>query len=294
MSPGPQPEPLSAAFWEKVWQRSRQSSYLKDSQRSHPERWREFYDQVAPVWDAMSGEGEENHRRLAHAILAQGWAAPGQPVLEVGCGTGVLARALAAQGVRVTALDSSGAMLARLQERTGPECEDHIKAVRADWDQFHPPSRFSLALACFFPQAFNPAGLRRLEGFSRGGCLLLLGDGRETFPLRRQIWLQVMDHPPQDQSFHLTCAYNYLLAAGRAPRLERLAWPSRLDLAQEQVRFYFTRYFAIFGQQGPRVERAVDQVLEPHAIEGRVRLEGEFSLAALWWPSPSPAGPDRG
>jgi len=293
MKPGPQPDPASVAFWEDVWQRSRQSSFLKDSQRSHPERWKEFYDQVAPIWDAMTGQQEENHSRLAHAILAQGWAAPGQPVLEVGCGTGALARVLAAQGLRVTALDSSGAMLERLQEKAGPELKERIKAVHADWDQFQPPSRFSLALACFFPQAFNPGGLRRLEGFSRGGCLLLMGDGRETFPLRHQIWLQIMDHPPQDQSFHLTCAFNYLLAAGRAPHLKRLVWPTRLDLAQEQVRFYFTRYFAIFGQQGARVERAVASALEPHTIEGRVCLKGEFSLAVLWWPSPAPAGPER-
>ncbi|MCB2225899.1 MAG: methyltransferase domain-containing protein [Desulfarculaceae bacterium] len=293
MSPGPPSDPTSVAFWEEVWQRSRQGSFLKDSQRSHPGRWTQFYDQVAPVWDAMSGQGEENHRRMAHAVVQQGWAAPGQQVLEVGCGTGALARALAAQGIKVTALDSSRAMLARLQDKAGPELKDQLTAVHADWGQFQPRSRYSLALACFFPQAFKPDGLRRLESFSRGGCLLLLGDGRETFPLRRQIWLQVMDHPPQDQSFHLTCAFNYLLAAGRAPRLKRLAWPTRLDLSEEQVRFYFTRYFAIFGQEGTRVERALASVLEPHLSQGRVRLEGEFSLAALWWPSPSPAGPGR-
>lgn len=55
--------------------------------------------------------------------------AAGAPVLELGVGTGRLALAMAARGVRVVGLDASAAMLAKLRGKPG---SDQVGCVEAD------------------------------------------------------------------------------------------------------------------------------------------------------------------
>ena len=70
------------------------------------------FDHAAAAYDA-----DFTHTPLARALRARVWArldvrfAPGQSVLELGCGTGEDARRLAERGVRVVATDQSAAML---------------------------------------------------------------------------------------------------------------------------------------------------------------------------------------
>jgi SAM-dependent methyltransferase len=73
-----------------------------------------FWSTVAPGYEAHGGnvieEGTEEHARWVEAVRA---ALPGQPsdVLDVGCGTGYMARTIAGLGHRVTAIDLAPAML---------------------------------------------------------------------------------------------------------------------------------------------------------------------------------------
>lgn len=79
------------------------------------------FDPLAHTYDhdftahpiAMGLRGRVHHR-LDHLF------APGQQVLELGCGTGEDAAYLAAQGINVTATDASPAMLAITQRKTAP------------------------------------------------------------------------------------------------------------------------------------------------------------------------------
>ena len=282
MAPGPE----QVAHWEEHWRRCREESFLGQSQRQNPAGWQKFYDQVSPVWERLTGSQGRTGERVANLILEQGLARPGARVLEVGCGPGSLALALAGQGVRVRALDNSPGMIQTLEQRARQQGLTGIETLVCDWAELAPEPEHDLVCACFFPQAMSPAGLARLESHAWGRCLVILGDGRETFPWRRLIWEKVMEQPCATAGFHLDCAFNYLAAAGREPCQEPLAWPVSLDLAAEEVRAYFSAYFAIFGCQGPELARAIDQALEPFRQGDRVRVSGVSSLAALWWPAP--------
>lgn len=80
--------------------------------QSHANRWREFYEE-------SSIEGEIYQRRLAMVL---GWVdelgrPAGERVLEIGCGAGVTAVALAQRGLLVEAMDSTAAMVCATRER---------------------------------------------------------------------------------------------------------------------------------------------------------------------------------
>ena len=83
---------------------------------------RQMWDQKARFWDKLHGErGNLFHRRLVEpALLSLLKPQPGERMLDVACGNGVVARRLAADGVRVTAIDFSAPMIELAQERGSP------------------------------------------------------------------------------------------------------------------------------------------------------------------------------
>ena len=81
----------------------------------------EPYARLAAVYDEIVVD--PCHRVWA-SYLHELWAsdpAEVHSVLDLGCGTGLMAAALTAYGYRVTGVDSSAAMLARARRLLGPE-----------------------------------------------------------------------------------------------------------------------------------------------------------------------------
>ena len=80
---------------------------------------REIWQENAPYWDEYMGEGNAFALQLVYPAaerLLQ--AEPGQLVLEIACGNGNFTRRLAAQGVRVLAIDFSRPFLERARQRS--------------------------------------------------------------------------------------------------------------------------------------------------------------------------------
>jgi SAM-dependent methyltransferase len=77
----------------------------------------------------------------------------GDPILELGCGTGRVLLNLARRGHAVTGIDSSPDMLARLQASLGAATGQHLaqppQIVQAAFEEFELAQRFNLALMPF-------------------------------------------------------------------------------------------------------------------------------------------------
>lgn len=83
---------------------------------------------------------------LKEALRAEGG------VLELGAGSGRVTIPLARSGVRVTAVDLSPAMLARLESRLSeesPEVQERVTVLQADMTKLDLESRFALILGTF-------------------------------------------------------------------------------------------------------------------------------------------------
>jgi 2-polyprenyl-3-methyl-5-hydroxy-6-metoxy-1,4-benzoquinol methylase len=75
------------------------------------------YDAIAADYDEQV-RGDNWMRRVLHAHYARVFR-PGQRVLDVGCGTGIDALALARMGISVVGIDGSAAMVQRLNDKVG-------------------------------------------------------------------------------------------------------------------------------------------------------------------------------
>ena len=93
-----------------------------ESGRLAPESVRTMFDRIAPVYDVMNRVMTAGLDRRWRRLAADAVARPGEPVLDVCCGTGDLALACARAGSRVTGLDFSERMLERAR-RKAPELE---------------------------------------------------------------------------------------------------------------------------------------------------------------------------
>lgn len=80
---------------------------------------RDLWDAKATFWDDLHGaDGNAFHRQLVSPATERLLALqPGERVLDVACGSGVMARRLAALGGRVTAVDFSAALIDRARAR---------------------------------------------------------------------------------------------------------------------------------------------------------------------------------
>lgn len=135
--------------------------------------------------------GYARHRpaypEAAIAAVLDGIAPPVRAV-DVGCGTGIATRLLAARGARVVGIDPSHAMLEAARAEAAPEAgRVEYRLGRAEATGL-PAATFDLATAC---QAFHwfdaPAALRELRRLLvRGGRLALVWNVRErTDPFSR-------------------------------------------------------------------------------------------------------------
>jgi SAM-dependent methyltransferase len=106
----------------------------------------------------------------------------GAPVLDLGCGSGRISLPLAEDGLEVTGLDTSEAMLARARARLArhPELEDRLTFVNADMRDFELGRLFGVAIFAintFMHLAEPEDRVRSLECVKRhlqpGGLLIL-------------------------------------------------------------------------------------------------------------------------
>ena len=133
------------------------------------------YNAIAAGYDAQV-QGDDWMRRVLHAHYARVFT-PGMHVLDVGCGTGIDALALARRGVHVTAIDFSGEMIAQLRAKLSctPEAvlvEPRVLAIE-DLGQLR-GEHFDGLISAF-------AALNTLEGpggFARDAADLLRPGGR--------------------------------------------------------------------------------------------------------------------
>lgn len=103
----------------------------------------------------------------------------GEPVLELGCGTGRIAVELRRRGIQVVGLDRDVAMLRRAQHNAA-EAGVELPLVRADMTRFAFEPRFGLVFVAFASYHDLPtlaaweASMRCVRAVLRpGGCLLL-------------------------------------------------------------------------------------------------------------------------
>ena len=105
--------------------------------------WQEFFDSHAPEY--MENVFTKNTDFEIEFIIRELGLAPGDRVLDVGCGTGRHSIPLALRGMNITGLDLSEGMLAEARKYAGSK-NARLELVQADASQFSFPEEFDHAI----------------------------------------------------------------------------------------------------------------------------------------------------
>jgi ubiquinone/menaquinone biosynthesis C-methylase UbiE len=93
------------------------------------DQWAPTYDQT--VYSPVPADGFENYQEVLLRVAELAGSAPGVAVLDVGTGTGNLAKVVQKKGARVTAVEPSAAMRAIAQQKLGdvPVLDGHFLSL---------------------------------------------------------------------------------------------------------------------------------------------------------------------
>jgi SAM-dependent methyltransferase len=152
------------------------------------------FDHIATVYDESLPAHVVEHYLRKRTAFVRGLR-PGGEVLDVGCGTGVLARRLAADGYGVTGVDPSDGMLEVMRARS-PE----LRAILASGTELpFEPDSFDIVLSvATFHHIAEPAAVRQtlaeMTRVSRPGGRIVIWDHNPRNPY----WSRLMARVPQD------------------------------------------------------------------------------------------------
>jgi ubiquinone/menaquinone biosynthesis C-methylase UbiE len=111
-----------------------------------------LYDSfIADYYDSSPILTERTHDIVFYLSAARQF---GDPVLELGCGTGRITMAIAQAGCRIVGLDVSGRMLEKAGEKRahlGRETRERVQLVQGDMTQFDLGEKFRTVLIPFRP-----------------------------------------------------------------------------------------------------------------------------------------------
>jgi 2-polyprenyl-3-methyl-5-hydroxy-6-metoxy-1,4-benzoquinol methylase len=118
--------------WNAMWQAESKSTHWKDT-KAQKERW----DKRADLFDKRtedtdSGKAMDKDDYISK-MLVRVEVKPEWTVLDIGCGPGTLAIALAQKARGVTALDISPRMLKRLKDKADTYGLDNIQYLNSSW-----------------------------------------------------------------------------------------------------------------------------------------------------------------
>jgi trans-aconitate methyltransferase len=136
------------------------------------------FDRAAATWDEQPAR-VVMAQSIAKAILAQVPVRPSMTAVDYGCGTGLVTLALQPAVARIIGVDSSPAMLAKLQEKT-PALGVAVETRLLDLETQRPPEDVSpdliVSAMTLHHIAEIPTLLRALHQWLRPGGYLALAD----------------------------------------------------------------------------------------------------------------------
>src|ERR1700744_1939144 len=102
------------------------------------------------VFNEIAGDYDRHRPRYPDALIERAWQAaqlaPGDPVLEIGCGSGQLTHSLLARGLRVTAVEPGRQLIVRARTHLDGRGEVQFVNARLE-DAVVPRAHYSAAFS---------------------------------------------------------------------------------------------------------------------------------------------------
>jgi len=252
-------------FWLNEWENDKKNdTYNVHKGFSSLEYW----DKASETYDTDKTELE--NRRIEKIVKFLGRAGlihEDMNILEIGCGTGTLAMALADQGACITALDFSGGMLAKFRHSLPGRLENKITILQEDWHEVDIEKKgwiknFDLVIAFMSPAAATPESFFKMMDCAVEGCAIRSWAAKRHHPVMSVLWKKIMGTQLEDKPKSILYKINLLFSMGFYPEItfDTIRWNQHISVQEE-----FDRQMAFFGKMDTgKSSEELGNIIRPH------------------------------
>jgi len=211
---------------------------------------------------------------------------PADTVLEIGCGAGEAAIALAERAASVTAVDMSGGMLRLAKEQAAGKGLTNITFEKAMWEAYIPQGRYSLAFSAMCPAICAIEELLRFEEAARHCALITTGAGTTT-ALRSEMRAYVTSNPLPGLMADGAYLFDMLYALGRHPNVLQKRVYSSLRMPAEKAIERYQMYYSCYGLDDSLSARRIADFIYENSPGGVWSEANNAVYMMAYWESPS-------
>jgi SAM-dependent methyltransferase len=280
-------------FWIDQWNSIKQKSNTKadDTYSVHkgfstPEYW----DQASATYDTKNNEiaGRKTQKTI-NLLKTKKLIFENCNVLEIGCGTGMLARELAESNCNVTAIDFSQGMIDRCKKELSSNIESKIVFLKKDWNKIDLTKEgwdknFDLVIAFMSPAISTPESFFKMMQTTNNGCAIRGWAKKRKHDILDNLWERIMKSPLIDKPQNFLYKLNLLFSMGYFPELtfDKIQWEEKTNIEDE-----FEKQFAFFKKtsniDGPELIKTIKTYLNSIANNGTIIKKHEgLTATALW------------
>lgn len=277
----------SKDFWIARWEETMTGTpFNVHSGYATPRYW----DNAAKDYD----RGEDHQTRTYAAAVIEkfrgnGLLEPGTKALDIGCGTGRLAVALAREGIDVTAVDFSQGMLDRIPGKLDGVSAKHIQTRCLDWDAVDIDSlgwrkAFDIVIAHMTPAIRRPTSFFKMLDASRTACLLKGWAGLRKNEVLAALWHRVMGEDMRDRTPDVIFEFNLLYAMGYYPDMSiEVVSFDRESPVEDAIKHYIDYFSGVADKPMEAVEPVIRGYLEGIAENGVVHEHTIGRTGTMFW-----------
>ncbi len=249
-----------------------------------------FWDRRADAFNERKTDDSSQgmRQRLTRRMIDKCRLSPESRVLDVGCGTGNYALALAQKAGWVSGFDISPKMIGHARENAAAAGANNIDFQVLDWETADLAAlgwekRFDLALASRTPAISDKAGLEKMIAASKDACLLVTMAESKNSVREKLMPLVGWDEEEARARRPFYCAFNLLWLMGYCPEVSYVDHAWEADYSLEDSLLTHQNSFENMRPLSAEEKQAMADLLAQKAVNGMVRERVSAKLAVVFW-----------
>ncbi|MDD3169763.1 MAG: class I SAM-dependent methyltransferase [Eubacteriales bacterium] len=246
------------------------------------------------MWDSMAQSFHEqssptfDENGFLQLLLSENMLDPETGVLDVGCGTGSYACAIAGKCEKVTGVDLSSKMIDFAVQKAKKQAVNNVEFYCMDWHQTDLKENgfeksFDLVIAHMTPAVQSADTFLKLSQASRGWCVLSKPT-RRTDPVSDEVKRLVgIAEKRESSDTDILYAFELLWLQGLQPqfRYERQHW--NMEKTIDQACLLYINRVKTYRDITTEEEERIKSYLRSIAQNGMVREEVDTTITTMYW-----------